>query len=486
MALDDTEPNCRASSDALISSSCAAGDVAGRVADAMTASGIWRGQDDPSVHRVSPLPFALTPSEIQSLRDLGEAIYSFYCALNHLCLRKGHEWAVDYLDRGKPSWLLDAARMNFSKQHLPRLLRPDLILADDGMWVTELDSVPGGAGQTAAMAAAYDQCGLSVIGGGEGVTESFARAVSDLAGRPDWTLAIVVSDESEDYRAEMAHLAERLRRVGHRAWCVHPRDVFFDEEGLWLDGDGARARIDVVWRFFELFDLRNIPKSELVMYASKKRKVIVSPPYKPFLEEKMALALLHHEALSDFWEQEMGRWYGVLRDRVPATWIMDPSPVPAHAEISGLRFGGRSVRDFRVLAEATQKQRRLVIKPSGFHPDSWGARGVVVGHDVSHEVWKDAVEHALGAFGDTPHVLQEFHEGRRLEIEYLDPATGRRGRMTGRTRLSPYYYVSQDRAELAGVLATICSDDKKLIHGMKDAVMTVCSERGSDSVQDGR
>ncbi len=36
--------------------------------------------------------------------------------------------------------------------------------------------------------------------------------------------------------------------------------------------------------------------------------------------------------------------------------------------------------------------------------------------------------------------------------------------------------------DLAGVLATICSDDKKLIHGMKDAVMTVCSERGPDSV----
>ena len=31
------------------------------------------------------------------------------------------------------------------------------------------------------------------------------------------------------------------------------------------------------------------------------------------------------------------------------------------------------------------------------------------------------------------------------------------------------------RAELAGVLATVCSPEKKIIHGMKDAIMAPCA-----------
>ncbi|MEJ5297568.1 MAG: hypothetical protein WHZ52_05970, partial [Armatimonadota bacterium] len=82
-------------------------------------------------------------------------------------------------------------------------------------------------------------------------------------------------------------------------------------------------------------------------------------------------------------------------------------------------------------------------------------------------------------------VLQEFREGRRVEVPYYDPRQGRAGLLGGRTRLCPYYYVSDGQVELAGVLATVCSDEKKLIHGMKDAVMTVCSEGGDSGVQDG-
>ena len=38
---------------------------------------------------------------------------------------------------------------------------------------------------------------------------------------------------------------------------------------------------------FELFDLKNIPRAELVMYAAKKQQVVVTPPFKAQLEEKL-------------------------------------------------------------------------------------------------------------------------------------------------------------------------------------------------------
>jgi hypothetical protein len=37
--------------------------------------------------------------------------------------------------------------------------------------------------------------------------------------------------------------------------------------------------------------------------------------------------------------------------------------------------------------------------------------------------------------------------------------------------------VSDGKAELTGILATICPADKKILHGMKDAIMVPCALR---------
>ena len=52
-------------------------------------------------------------------------------------------------------------------------------------------------------------------------------------------------------------------------------------------------------------------------------------------------------------------------------------------------------------------------------------------------------------------------------------------REEGRVRLCPYYFVEGQgdaaRAKLCGVLATIAPADKKIIHGMRDAVLAPVS-----------
>ena len=49
-----------------------------------------------------------------------------------------------------------------------------------------------------------------------------------------------------------------------------------------------------------------------------------------------------------------------------------------------------------------------------------------------------------------------------------------------RLRLCPYYLVTGEQVELKGALATLCPVDKKLIHGMEDAVLIpVSSETGT-------
>jgi len=160
---------------------------------------------------------------------------------------------------------------------------------------------------------------------------------------------------------------------------------------------------------------------------------------------------------------------------MPRTWLLDPAPIPPSATIPGLSLGDRAVTNWRDLATATQKERHFVVKPSGFSELAWGSRGVSVGHDLPQNEWAGAIDEALTAFSHGPYVLQEFHKGRQYQLEYFDAASGEIHQMAGRARLSPYYFVTGEKVELAGILATICPADKKVIHGMKDAIMVPCA-----------
>jgi hypothetical protein len=119
------------------------------------------------------------------------------------------------------------------------------------------------------------------------------------------------------------------------------------------------------------------------------------------------------------------------------------------------------------------------LKVSGFSAHAWGARGVFLGSDLSHADWAAAVDQAIAGFEHSPRVLQRYHKPRLVESQWFDFARGQLVPMQGRARLCPYYFVSGDaenaRASLGGVLATICPADKKIIHGMTEAIFAPCS-----------
>lgn len=437
--------------------------------------------------RVSPCPFYLSSDQLQFFINLGPQLLSFYRALNRLYNESVKEtqpiWISKYLDQGKPEALVQYSRMKRFRDALPAVIRPDVIPTQDGMVITELDSVPGGIGLTACLSYSYhdfDGGDSQLIGGRDGMVRGFSRMLQSVQGRREGCIAILVSAESKDYRPEMSWLAAQLREAGMPAWCVEPQEVRFTEEGLRLHINGSEQSIGVVYRFYELFDLLNIPKAELVQYAAKKDRTSVTPPYKPALEEKSAFALLHHPKLRPFWEKELGADSMLhLSAIMPKTWLLDPAPLPAIATIPDLRIGGRAVTNWSELETATQKERHFVIKPSGFSALAWGSRGVSIGHDMPQSAWVEALRNALASFPITPYILQEFHKGRLFEMDYLDEGMQTIVRMSGRARLSPYYVVSGDKAELTGILATICPADKKILHGMKDAIMVPCALRSN-------
>ena len=221
-----------------------------------------------------------------------------------------------------------------------------------------------------------------------------------------------------------------------------------------------------LYRFFELFDLPNIPAARTIMDAAA-NGVRVTPPFKPWLEEKMWLALFWSRPLREFWRRELSEnhWL-ILQKHIPQSWVLDPAPLPHHAVLPWL-----NISSWDELKTFSQKERDFVLKVSGFSPEAWGSRGVTVGSDVPQHEWAAAIQTALADFAHHPHVLMRFAHSRIVEHPYFDPATGDLRTMRGRVRLCPYYFVADGETKLGGALATIVPADKKLIHGMRDAIL---------------
>lgn len=430
--------------------------------------------------RVSPEPFALSPKTLAQIEQIGHDLLSYYRALNNLYNRSARGTApafiADYLDHGKPEHIVRLARQNRFKQELPGVIRPDLLLTDTGFAASELDSVPGGMGFVGAMAEAYCKAGVESIGGPDGIPAGFGAMLAHATGVERPTVGIVVSDESGDYRAELRWLCEAARRIGSaNAFVCAPQDIMFTEEAMFLrQEDGREEKLDAIYRNFELFDLLNIPKWELMTYAARHNRVKLTPPPKAALEEKLSFALFHHPSLARLWRDELGKdVFERLKALFPMTWVLDPRPLPPQAVIHGLEMNGAPVSDFRALIELGKSERDYVVKPSGFSELAWGSRGVKIANDLTKDEWKAALDEALASFDRTPYILQRFHKGKRIRMPYLDRTEGEIKMFDGRVRLCPYYFVTgDDTVTLGGILATIAPADKRLIHGMSDAVMT--------------
>ena len=232
---------------------------------------------------------------------------------------------------------------------------------------------------------------------------------------------------------------------------------------------------EAVYRFFELFDLANVPAAEKLFTLAAGKRIRLTPPPKPIFEEKLLLALLWNRNLRAFWRQELGEGFlNRLLKIVPCSWVIDPAPLPPHAAYPEL-----NLTDWQQLKTLSQRERDLILKVSGYSEEAWGARGVYLGSDLSTADWSAAVDKALAAFGRSPFILQRYHKPRLVESEWYDFERDATMPMPGRVRLCPYYFVLGEgdaaRAQLGGVLATICPADKKIIHGMKDAVLAPCT-----------
>ena len=420
--------------------------------------------------------WALPKNVGEFIKELGDAGLSFFQALERLYLKSAADekilrneelrvpWVAQYLDAGKPDWLVHHSRSTNVRGVLPPVLRPDLLPSRDGFALAEWDSVPGGIGLTDHLGRIYLKDRSPKMAG------AFGDALVSQAGKLGRSarFAILVSEESATYRPEMDCLGEELRKQGLQVEVARPDEVSLVGDEALLNGQ----KIDVIYRFWELFD-PDVPQMKDFAKSVEAGNLVVTPAMRPFLEEKLSLGLLHHPKLQSYWAENLSKSARkLLLKTVPTTWIMDPSPVPPGAYLDGPSIGGQSISDWNALGKASKKERSLVLKASGFHESSWGARSVVVGEDVSTEDWTTSVKQALDNYPSPIFIIQEFKKPSIMEHPVFDD--GNLSNMKGRLRLSPYYFVENGKVNWQGALATFCPADKKIIHGMRDGALMPC------------
>jgi hypothetical protein len=372
--------------------------------------------------RMAPEPFRLGPELAADIEKLGRVLLQFYRAVNllyrHSIEGRQPAWVAELLDQGKPADLIALQRDPAFKNDVPRVIRPDLLLTENGLSVTELDSVPGGIGLTAWLNQTYsavgqasslsselslkaDETGLPasspVLGGARGMLDGFTCIFGDAQ-----RVHLVVSDESATYRPEMEWIA---------AACGGSAKFQVQSSTFTKFDDG-----DAVYRFFELFDLANVPAAEAIFAAAREKRITLTPPPKSIFEEKALFALLWNRNLHEFWRQHLGEAFlRRMQQLVPYTWVVDPVPLPPHAAIPEL-----NLTDWQQLKTLSQRERELILKVSGFSENAWGARGVYLGSDLSLPDWSAAVDAAIRGFGTSPHVLQRFTKPRTVAARWFD------------------------------------------------------------------
>ncbi|MBA3651929.1 MAG: hypothetical protein H0W66_10735, partial [Chthoniobacterales bacterium] len=339
---------------------------------------------------LSPEPFAIDEKSRADLERLGHQLFVFQRACNQLYQQsaKGKQpaWVARYLDIGKPPELIEFSRRKEFREALPRVIRPDLVLTDEGWTIAEVDSVPGGIGLTAWLNETYARLGSDVIGGTDGMLDGFATVLPKGGD-------IVISQESATYRPEMQWIVRQLNgRMVAQASSLQNETSKLEARSTFswkveaAENYHAQPGRDV-YRFFELFDLPNLAGITNLIETAGCGELMVTPPFKPYLEEKMWFAFFWLQPLREFWRRELGdKYFRTLQKIIPYTWILDPTPLPQHAVIPRLE-----IQDWREAARFSQKERDLLLKVSGFSPLGWGSRGVALGADLPHAEWEQRI-----------------------------------------------------------------------------------------------
>ena len=186
--------------------------------------------------------------------------------------------------------------------------------------------------------------------------------------------------------------------------------------------------------------------------------------------------LFHHPELAAFWVYQALPQRTAVQDEkqrvLPRTWILDPRPVPRRRSFRTWQSADARCRTFVALAQTTQKERRLVIKPSGFSELAWGSRASPSGTICRKSNGPPPWNRHSSRFQRHP-----CYRNFTKVVCSIQPTSMNDAipwcRCPGGTLVALLFYCR--RQGRAGGVGHAVPSNKKIIHGMVDAIMAPCA-----------
>jgi hypothetical protein len=371
---------------------------------------------------ISPAWFELNAEQILELKKLGCLLYRFLRACNNLYFT--NEKVAKLVEQGKPEKVI-AVQRAFLKE-MPCLIRPDIVLTEDGFKVTEIELVVGGIGMGSKIKEAY----LSVIPPPKpfkgSIPGSFLKAVKSIAAKKK---ILLVPSFSSRYLPELKLFSKVCKRKGLDVEAMQPEKV------------RKNMRVAMIWRLFEAYEWDKIQLPD---------EVPIYPPLKQFLEEKIWMALLYCEDHRNYWKTSLGKDFDLLKKYIPPTWIIRENYLPM--PLSELMKLGR-------------KKRQYVTKLSGYSEKAWGGRSFTYWGEPSNRRWRGFLSTVMQ--NNQLYILQQFQRSKKYsfpalineEIKQVDNL---------RSRLCPFYFRIGKKVELGDIIVTLRKC--KNVHGATDSI----------------
>ena len=390
---------------------------------------------------ISPTPFELPIAVKQRLGAYGESISIFYQACDSIFreLKDHHRWK-NILTNNRPEWLLQKAKdEDDAISHI--FLRPDFILTEDGVVTAEIETSPFGLALALFLNEAYaedsDKPNSQFV-------ETFMTEV--MGNDKSKSLCFMLTEHTKKYRGQFEYLAKLLMENGVNVLIAMPEDIEIKNQECFLNG----MKIDVMYRMFYLHEA--VQDESIAKILQQNLKVF--PGYKSHLEEKAMMAMFFDDEFESIFRMILGRHYDLLKDILPPTYVLHESP-PSKLGIS----------NWEELAKISRKERRFVLKVSGFSDLGSWSKGVTFLNKLSQQQCREVIQEALA--GETTFVIQEFKKGKNFQQEYYDFEKSNLAAMNGRVRFTPYF--SARNGQMLTAKTTMCANTD-FIHAGTDSI----------------
>lgn len=248
---------------------------------------------------VADEPLNLSTEQYAELQRLGTEVAAFVAAADQLY--RTDEEAASLLNRGKA----EIFHEDRPSRHL--FIRPDLVIAEDGFAVCEIETSPFGLGLAYALNNAYRGEGHETIVNGE--------MSGHLEGTLPETGAVVYSEKTKAYRGQLEYMVDRMFSADGRHWDLREAGAMAGEEGP-MD-------VPALYRAFYLHEYDTDPAVRGLIERGEASASDWTPSLTPHVEEKALMAFLWDERWEGYFRKELGdASYEYLQTVIPPTWII--------------------------------------------------------------------------------------------------------------------------------------------------------------------